>query len=242
MPLHLQADYSPVERVTITTPLDPRFVLGLLCFAVWAALLALAWRRGRRVEAYGLGWIALAYLPVANLLFPHGVLVAERLLYLPSVGVVLVVAAILDRVPRRAWAIIVALLVGAGAVRSAVRVPVWRDNGTLALSMIADAPHSYRSWDYLGWELLWAGKNERALESFRRAGQIYRADARVYLAAAHMAYVLGRVPLADSLLIRADSACPQCPSAYRNQANAARMRGDTAASEFLLQHIQASPR
>ncbi len=242
VPLHLQADYSPVERVTITTPLDPRFVLGLLCFAVWAALLALAWRRGRRVEAYGLGWIALAYLPVANLLFPHGVLVAERLLYLPSVGVVLVVAAILDRVPRRAWAIIVALLVGAGAVRSAVRVPVWRDNGTLALSMIADAPHSYRSWDYLGWELLWAGKNERALESFRRAGQIYRADARVYLAAAHMAYVLGRVPLADSLLMRADSACPQCPSAYRNQANAARMRGDTAASEFLLQHIQASPR
>ena len=242
VPLHLQADYSPVERVTITTPLDPRFVLGLLCVAVWAALLVLAWRRGRRVEAYGLGWIAIGYLPVANLLFPHGVLVAERLLYLPSAGLALAVGAALDRIPRRAWAIVVTVLVGVGAVRSALRVPVWRNNGALALSMIADAPRSYRSWDYLGWELLWAGKNERALESFRRAGQIYRADARVYLAAAHMAYVLKRVPLADSLLVRADSACPQCPGAYRNQANAARMRGDTAAAEFLLQHIQALPR
>src|SRR5206468_1636762 len=174
--------------------------------------------------------------------FPHGVLVAERLLYLPSAGLALAVGAALDRIPRRAWAIMLTVLVGAGAVRSALRVPVWRNNGALALSMIADAPRSYRSWDYLGWELLWAGKNERALESFRRAGQIYRADARMYLAAAHMAYVLERVPLADSLLVRADSACPQCPGAYRNQANAARMRGDTAAAEFLLQHIQASPR
>jgi len=241
VPLYLQADYSPAERVTITTPLDSRFVTGLLCFAVWAALLVLAWRRGRRVEAYGLGWIAIAYLPVANLLFPHGVLVAERLLYLPSAGLAFAVGAALDRVPRRAWAIMLTVLVGVGAVRSAVRVPVWRNNGALALSMIADAPRSYRSWDYLGWELLWAGKNERALESFRRAGQIYRADARVYLAAAHMAYALDRVVLADSLLMRADSACPQCPSAYRNQANAARMRGDTAAAEFLLHHIQPSP-
>jgi len=242
VPLHLQADYSPVERVTITTPLDPRFLIGLLAVAVWATLLALAWRRGRRVEAYALGWIALAYLPVANLLFPHGVLVAERLLYLPSVGVALALGAALDRLPRRAWVLSVLVLVAAGAVRSALRVSVWRNNGTLAVSMIADAPRSYRSWDYLGWELLWAGKNERALASFRRAGQIYRADARVYLAAAHMAYVLQRVALADSLLMRADSACPRCPGAYRNQANAARLRGDTAAAEFLLHHIPPAPR
>jgi len=242
VPLHLQADYSPVERVTITSPLDARFLFGLLIAAVWAALVILAWRRGWRVEAYGLGWIGIAYLPVANLLFPHGVLVAERLLYLPSAGLALATGAAFDRIPSRPRAVILAVLVGAGAVRSAGRVPVWRNNSTIALSMIVDAPRSYRSWDYLGWELIRAGKNERALEAFRQAGEIYRADARVYLAAAHMAYVLHRSALADSLLVRADSACPQCPMAYRNQANAARMRGDTAAAEFLLRHIQSPPR
>src|SRR5207244_2073473 len=50
-PLRLRVDYSPAERTLVTTPLDPRFALGLLCFAVWAALLWLAWRRGRRIEA-----------------------------------------------------------------------------------------------------------------------------------------------------------------------------------------------
>jgi hypothetical protein len=242
VPLHLQADYSPLERVAVTTPLAPGFVLGLLCLGAWAALTTLAWRRGWRVEAYGLGWIGIAYLPVSNLVVPHGVLVAERLLYLPSVGLALVAGAALARLPRRASAMALLVLVTAGAVRSAVRVPVWRDNRTAALAMIADAPLSYRSWDYLGWEYVWAGRNERALESFRRAASMYPGDARIHLVAAHMAYVLGRTALADSLLMRADSVCPRCPTAYRNQASAARLRGDTAAAEFLLRHIQASPR
>jgi len=54
--------------------------IGLACLALWAALLVMAWRRRRRVEAFGLGWIAIAFLPVANLLFSTGVLVAERTL------------------------------------------------------------------------------------------------------------------------------------------------------------------
>jgi protein O-mannosyl-transferase len=240
-PLHLQADYSPLERVAVTSPLAPGFLLGLVCGGAWVALTILAWRRGRRVEAYGLGWIGIAYLPVSNLVVPHGVVVAERLLYLPSVGLALAAGAALDRLPQRAWATALFALVATGAVRSAVRVPVWRDNRRAALAMIADAPLSYRSWDYLGWEYIWTGHDERALMSFRRAASLYPGDARIHLAAAHMAYDLGRRALADSLLARADSVCPRCPTAYRNQASAARLRGDTAAAEFLLHHVQPAP-
>src|SRR5436190_17731029 len=88
-PLRLRVDYSPAERTLVTSPLDGRFLLGLLCVAVWAGLLVLAWRRGRKLEAFGLGWIGLALLPVANLLYPAGVLVAERTLYRPSGGLAL---------------------------------------------------------------------------------------------------------------------------------------------------------
>ena len=241
-PLHLQADYSPLERVAVTTPLASGFLLGLLCLGAWVALFVLAWRNGRRVEAFGLGWIAIAYLPVANLVVPHGVVVAERLLYLPSVGLAIAAGALLERLPRRrAWAVAVVVLIAAGAVRSALRVPVWRDNRAAALAMIADAPLSYRSWDYLGWEYVWARRDERALTSFRRAGSLYPGDARLHLAAAHMAYTLGRTALADSLLARADSVCPRCPTAFRNQASAAQLRGDTAAARFLRSHVQRSP-
>jgi predicted Zn-dependent protease len=117
-------------------------------------------------------------------------------------------------------------------------VPVWRDNRAATLSLMEDAPNSYRTWDYVGWEFLWANRPDRALEAFERAGKIYGADARVHVAAAHMAYQLGMSSRADSLLARADSACPHCPTMYRNQAGAARIRGDTAAARLLLAHAE----
>ena len=101
-PLTLRVDYSPAERTLVTSILDPRFALGLLCLLIWGVLLVLAWRRGRRMEAFGLGWIAVALLPVANLVFPVGVLIAERTLYMPSAGLALAVGAWLkDLAPAR---------------------------------------------------------------------------------------------------------------------------------------------
>lgn len=238
-PLHLRADYSPLERTAITSVFDARFLLTLAVLTVWAALVWLAWRRGRRLEAYGLGWIAIAFLPVANLLFPTGIFLAERTLYLPSAGFSLAAGAWLTRVGggavgQRGLPLVVGMLVVAGAVRTVLRVPAWRDNRSAVLAMIEDAPLSYRTWDYAGWELVWAGQSERALQAFLRAGELYPRDARIYLAAAHMAYTLERFAVADSLLAQADRVCDRCVTSYRNQAGAARLRGDSRAADSLL--------
>src|SRR6266496_238884 len=69
-PLTLRADYSPDERTLVRSLVDGRFLLGLVVLVAWVGLLWWAWRRRRRIEALGLAWIAIAYLPVANLLFP----------------------------------------------------------------------------------------------------------------------------------------------------------------------------
>ncbi|MGH7528752.1 MAG: hypothetical protein ACREMN_00055 [Gemmatimonadales bacterium] len=233
-PLHLRADYSPLERTAVTSVLDARFLLTLAVLTAWAALVWLAWRRGRRLEAYGLGWIAIAFLPVSNLLFPTGIFVAERTLYLPSAGLTLAAGALLARLDQRRLAVVLSVLVLAGAARTILRVPVWRDNRSAVLAMIEDAPLSYRTWDYVGWELVWAGQTGRALTAFQRAGELYPRDARIYLAAAHMAYALERFAVADSLLDRADAVCDHCVTSYRNQASAARLRGDSVAVDSLL--------
>ena len=78
-PLTLRVDYSPAERTLVMSVLDGRFLLGLGALVVWAGLLVAAWRHGRKLEAFGLGWIAIAFLPVANLLFPVGVLLVSAL-------------------------------------------------------------------------------------------------------------------------------------------------------------------
>merc|ERR1719230_776725 len=44
-----------------------------------------------RASGFGLGLFALSFFPMSNILFPVGTLIAERLLYIPSVGYVIVI-------------------------------------------------------------------------------------------------------------------------------------------------------
>lgn len=235
-PLHLQADYSPAERTAVTALGDSRFLLGVLVVVIWVALIALAWRRRRTLEAYGLGWIAVAYSPVANLLFPIGVLIAERTLYLPSAGLALAVGGALRHLTGRRLALVTAAMFLLGGTRTALRVPVWRDNLRATASLIDDAPLSYHTYDLAGWQLLWARRTDQALASFLRSTELYQHDQRVYLAAADAAFALKRPTLADSLLQIADRICPQCPASYANQVGAARLRGDSASADSLAAH------
>src|SRR5207237_1160468 len=124
--LILRVDYSPDERTVVTTPFDWRFAAGLVCALAWIGTLIVAWKRGRKLEAFGLGWTGIAFLPVANLLYPAGFYLAERTLYLPSAGLVLAAAAWLGRLPRERLRPLTAALALLGGVRSARRVPVWR--------------------------------------------------------------------------------------------------------------------
>jgi hypothetical protein len=237
-PLHLRADYSPLERTAVTSFADARLWAGVAVVAAWAVLLGFALKRHRRLEAFGLGWIAIAYSPVANLLFPIGVYIAERTLYLPSVGLALALGGLVRDVSPRRLALPLTAAVLAGGIRTALRVPVWRDTLSATLSLASDAPRSYRTYDYAGWQFLWAGQKRQALDAFLHAGDLFGRDHRVYLAAADAAFSLGRDRLADSLLGRADRVCPHCLVSYHNQAGAARLRGDSASADSLLAHAR----
>jgi len=233
-PLHLRADYSPLERTAVHTPLNLRFLLGAMLLVAWGVLVRIAWRRGRPLEALGLGWIGIAYLPVANFLFPVGIFVAERTLYLPSAGLAVAVGAYLQNLPRRFLAVILGTVLVLCGVRTALRVPVWRDDRTVARSLLRDAPWSYRSHNYSAWQFYSAGYVERALDSWLLAGRIYDRDPDIFLAGAMAAYSLRQPRLADSLLTLADRACLYCPMEYRSIAGLARERGDSLAADSLL--------
>jgi hypothetical protein len=245
-PLHLRVDYSPAERTLVPTPLDGRFALGLLCLVLWGGLLALAWRRGRKVEAYGLGWIGVALLPVANLLYPAGVLVAERTLYLPSMGLALAAGAALaawgeEASRRHAWKLALALIVVAGGVRTAYRVPVWRDELTVVLSEFEDSPRSFDGPARMVGIYLSQHQHEKAFEAFSIAERIYNQLPWLYMAGADVAFNMGRSGLADSMLARLEQLCTHCEFYYRFEATAARARGDSAVADSLLGRMSRRP-
>lgn len=191
-PAQLSAFYFPPGTRAVHE-LDIGALPGLMLIAAVVWLAAISARR-RPVVTFGLLWFAAALLPVSNLLFPSGVMIAERTLFLPSVGALLALGAGAawiserwDDVPRPGrlaiGAVLLALLT-AGAWRSAARQYVWRDNQTLFEQSVLDSPLSYESHHMYGRQLLEARRWRDAERELRSALALYQRDPAVYYALA----------------------------------------------------------
>jgi len=148
---------------------------------------ALAWqfaRRGDRRVAASLLWIAVAFLPASNLLTPTGQILAERTLYLPSVGVVMLVAVVGDYVVARvarpgvilgASAAALALVLVAARITTQ-RIGAWGTHEKLFHQMIVADPAGYRGYWLSGLYAQNNGKPDSALALYGEAYARYRRD------------------------------------------------------------------
>jgi hypothetical protein len=178
-PAILQADYGP-PQIPIGGSFGWRHALGMGILVGWGAALIVAVRRGARMVAAGLVWIPVALSPVSNLLFPTGILLAERTLFLPSVGVALIIAGLVDALPRRGLTIgVAAVFITLGGLRSHSRVGVWRDQETFFDQIVIDGARSYRSWYIAGLYARQTGRNDEARRLFAESWRLEQRDFRV---------------------------------------------------------------
>ncbi len=183
-PAHLQADYSPAE-LSLATGLGTPQLFALAILVATGILAIAASRAGRPAVAGGVGWLLLSLAPVSNLLVPTGLLLAERTLFLPSVGVVLIVGGLLHwgaGTPGRARLIGagVVVLTLLGIVRSATRQPVWRDSTTLFGQTIVDAPLSYWAWRNWARDLAQREHPAEAEAAYQRSLELWDHDPQVF--------------------------------------------------------------
>jgi tetratricopeptide (TPR) repeat protein len=173
-PARLSADYSP-DFLPAAARVTARGLAGLVTFAalVWLAVRA---RRRAPVITLGLTWIGGTLLILSNIVVPTGVLLAERTLYLPSVGAVLLLGWLVawtEASWRRVGVALAALAVAAGLVRMATRLPAWRDNNHFFPQLVRDAPGSYRSYLVAGALAYDAGDRVNGESLLRRALVVY---------------------------------------------------------------------
>ena len=186
-PAHLQSDYSPGEIVAQTT-WGPDQTQGALLLLATVLAAVVAWRR-QRVITFGLVWCAITLFPVHNVLVPTGIVLAERTLFLPSIGALLALgglgALLAEQVAARgrlALAAAVGALLILGTARSTTRHPVWSDQfGLWYDTANRDAVKSYRAHHALAELYYLSGSEGRAEREYRLAiaysppkvGQVY---------------------------------------------------------------------
>lgn len=182
-PAHLQSDWNLLEWVP-TAGWSLRETAGAAALLAWGAGVLAAWRR-RPVTAFGLLWIGVALAPVTNILIPSGIILAERTLFLPSIGFVMVIADLAGwsatqeiarrRIARLAAVLGVGVLLVAGTARSAMRMGDWYNRPIFLAVQSVDAPLSWRVHLALGFLYTDLGRPDQARLEFRRSLAL-RAD------------------------------------------------------------------
>jgi protein O-mannosyl-transferase len=150
-PVRLSSDYS-YHQIPLATGRVQDWACWLAIAAVAAAVAFLY--RANRVAFFLAAFAFLTFLPTSNLLFPFGTIMAERLLYLPLVGLLACVAIGLYAIGRRFHApqlapAVLGLMVCAFAVRTWARNADWRDEVTLARAAVTASPASFKTHQML---------------------------------------------------------------------------------------------
>jgi protein O-mannosyl-transferase len=197
-PAKLSCDYSYAA-----IPLaNGRLLDWIDWIAVVAVIALVAWQFTRNKLLFFFAAFAfITFVPVSNLLFLIGTIMAERFLYLPAAGfavcAVLTVYSIGQRVGSRAFApTVLCLMIAALGTRTWVRNLDWRDDLTLWTSAVQAAPESFKSHGALALALFQSDPNHSnidrviaeaekslaildALPDAKNADQVY-ADAGMY--------------------------------------------------------------
>jgi Tfp pilus assembly protein PilF len=187
-PSTLSADYSYNAVPLVHSLGDPRFWVSI---AAWAALIMIGvWTRsGDRRGGFFIGLVILPFLPVSNLVFPIGTIMGERLFYLPSAGLALLVGWGWQRAiagvgtrpashrhsgPLHLAALtVLAIIITAMMVRTVVRNQDWTDSETLHRRTIQLFPENARVHEYLGDLVMRKGDLTQAYNLYRTALRIY---------------------------------------------------------------------
>jgi len=204
-PVRLSADYTPGDVVISQGP--ELIQLPGLFISIGVTLLAVALRDRARVASFGLLWLIIAFLPVSNLIVPAGFVTAERTLFFPSVGVVLVAGAIVEQVTMRArraeqWtlATAVSVLLVLGLARSVDRQKAWTDNDTLFPQTVLDQPNGYRAHFMYGRYLAIHNRPREMEQEFKHALRLFPYDVSMVLDIGSMYYRVGLCEPANALL------------------------------------------
>ncbi len=201
-PSKLRMHYGSDIVLPLAAP-TVRAVLALATAAIIVILAALLARRGDRRPFVAIAWVAIAFLPASNLLVPTGQLLAERTLYLPSIGVALLVAWGINQLYAAARDLggnvaaqlatgvpLAVVAVGALLVTYPEVIP-WQTNYTLFLHGIEQAPLASRPWQLMG--DLYANKHDhtKAIRYLEHAHNLEPANDNIVFFYAEQLHAIG---------------------------------------------------
>jgi len=225
-PVDLCCDWTMKTVALVRHWCDPRN-LATLCTAlllgwlgIWALLGAAITQPRRRLVLMSLALMGLPFLPASNLFFPVGFVVAERVLYLPSMGFCLLVALGYDQLVKSAETrqrhlaaiflkfCFVSLISFHGA-KTIVRNTDWTNELSIFTSGIVVNPENAKLWNNVGHAHEASDDFQKALSYFEKAAAVQPDDLGAHINVGRTHNNLGNYHKAEAAYLKAKAMMPQ---------------------------------
>ncbi len=234
-PFNLCSDYSYNQIPTADSFFNPGTLLGLVIL-LFLVISAFAFLKRWPVLGLGSGFFIFSFLPVSNLLLPIGTIAGERLIYFPSVGLCLYLAAALiclrklnpswlpktvswDKFKQSfSWIFMVVSLglLGFYATASLMRGLDWLTEKQLFISAARCASNSVLSRSNMGTVYYFAGQYDEAEKEILAAHQIYDKYGKAINNLGLVYWKKGQFTKAKQEYIRAIKNWPPYEGVYEN--------------------------
>ncbi|MGQ9897040.1 MAG: tetratricopeptide repeat protein [Acidobacteriota bacterium] len=223
-------DFSFFPKVSTITP---RVAISLTLVAAVIGVGLWAWRR-QPLVAFAILMFFVSVSIVSNIVVPTGIVIAERVLYVPSVSVCLLGGLGLASLYRRSQAGrymavgICVIVLGLMSWRIITRNPDWTDNEAYGRALVRDAPGNPKGWMAIAKVYEDAGDLAAAEAALRQAIAVSAHRAAPRTALGHLYLRQGRETEAEDLFRAAIAGNPLGWQAYFSLANLLARQGHTA--------------
>ena len=221
--------------------------LLLLC-AVFIATL-LTYRKDQMVF-FAAAWFFITILPVSNIVPLRPTMMAERYLYIPSVGICLLGGLVFYKIYQTGFLlspylkVLIFLLFIILSAITLQRNRLWKDEATYFAKMAEDAPQNTYAHHNLGETYRKAGNMDNAIKEWQAAIQLYPLHPEANNSLANVALIQGNYPEAVRRYKIAIQGRPENPESHYNIALALERLGDADEAAFHYREFirRASPK
>uniref|UniRef100_A0A1B0CFF6 Uncharacterized protein n=2 Tax=Lutzomyia longipalpis TaxID=7200 RepID=A0A1B0CFF6_LUTLO len=209
--------------------MDPRNIATILAYLLIAILVWIAFisenRQQTTIIIMGLSFMILPFLPASNLFFPVGFVIAERVLYMPSMGFCLLVAYGFHLMSQRfnkklAWMCLTFLLI-THATKTYVRNWDWETEYSIFMSGLRVNQRNAKLFNNVGHALESEERYREALTFFHTAVQVQEDDVGAHINVGRTYNHLKMFKEAEEAYLKAKSLLPKAKPGESYQARIA---------------------
>ncbi|XP_014213577.1 transmembrane and TPR repeat-containing protein CG4050-like [Copidosoma floridanum] len=228
LPIDLCCDWTMGTIPLVEGFLDPRNLATLAAHAIVVVLLVTALltrsRQTSIVIIMSLAMMILPFLPASNLFFPVGFVVAERVLYCPSMGYCMLVGygcQILLEKSKKLTTAFLLILLASHATKTYVRNYDWSDEYQIFMSGLKVNDRNAKLFNNVGHALESQGRFKEALSFFHMAVQVQGDDIGAHINVGRTYNHLKMFKEAEDAYLKAKSLLPKAKPGESYQARIA---------------------